>query len=47
MKIDKLIEIFQKIRTDYPSESVTNQDILKLMELKIRLENRSSQGSNF
>lgn len=47
MKIDKLIEIFQKIRADYPSTNISNQDILKLMELKIRLENRASRGTDF
>ena len=41
MNIDKLVELFQEIRTKYPSPEITNQDILKMMELKIRLENRA------
>ena len=46
MKIIKLVEMFIKIKQElgeqFPNANISDENILKLMELKIRLEDRSS-----
>ena len=42
MNINKLVEIFKSIRLKYSDPDITNQDILKMMELKMRLEAKAS-----
>lgn len=39
MEIEKVVEMLQEIKQLYPS--LSNDEVLKIMDLKIKLENRA------